>query len=287
MRWISRFLILISLLTSTATNAEGILVASWNMRWLTTTETENNRRNAQDFDRLKRIARSIDADIIALQEVENAETAFKVFGDEYEYYFSNRRNTLMRVGFAVRKDVVVIGSFVYEPLALDGMRYGVDITVSTKENKKLRFLNVHLKSGCFIEELPSSKRACEIIERQAKVLREWTARRAEEGSTFMILGDFNRRLGVEESNNIVGVMSEINSAFQNQDNTLRTVAGTKKSKCWGGEYPEFIDHFVVGPKMDSYIDSNAFRELAYRKDLNRKFKKKISDHCPIQLRLEV
>lgn len=280
-------LILISLVTSAAINAEGILVASWNMRWLTTTETDNNKRTAQDFDRLKQIARSIDADIIALQEVENAETAFKVFGDEYEYYFSNRRNSLMRVGFAVRKDVVVIGSFVYEPLAIDGMRYGVDITVSTKENKKLRFLNVHLKSGCFIEELPSRKRSCQIIERQAKVLREWTARRSEEGTPFMILGDFNRRLGVEESNNIVGVMSEINSAFQNRDNTLRTVAGAKKAKCWGGEYPEFIDHFVIDPQMSTFIDGNAFRELAYPKDLHKKFKKKISDHCPIQLRLEV
>ena len=103
----------------------------------------------------------------------------------------------------------------------------------------------------------------------------------------MILCAFNRRLGVEESNNISGVMSEINSAFQNQDNTLRTVAGTKKAKCWGGEYPEFIDHFVIDHQMGTFIDGNAFRELAYPKDLNRKFKKKISDHCPIQLRLEV
>ena len=97
--------ILISLLTlslflPTSTYAKVLKVATWNIAWLGS--GEYNTRTNKDYTELANYAKQLNADIISLQEVESAEYAKKVFGDEYNYYFSTK-DWVQRVGVAVRK----------------------------------------------------------------------------------------------------------------------------------------------------------------------------------------
>jgi len=70
------------------------------MAWLGS-HSFNNRTEA-DYKELASYVKQLDADVIALQEVENSDYASKVFDDDYNYYFSTK-TWVQRVGVAVRK----------------------------------------------------------------------------------------------------------------------------------------------------------------------------------------
>ena len=95
-----KILFIIPFLLALTAQAEPLKVGSWNIAWLGSHKF--NTRTPADYERLAQYAKQLDADVIALQEVENGEYARKVFGDEYNYYFSTK-NWVQRVGVAVRK----------------------------------------------------------------------------------------------------------------------------------------------------------------------------------------
>ena len=142
--------ILLFCMLSFPLHAQSLKIASWNIAWLET--HEYNKRTADDYVLLAKYAKQLDADIIALQEVESSEYARKVFGNDYDYYFSTK-DWVQRVGVAVRKSVgYKVNAIEYKALDVGKVRYGMDVTL-TKGSKKLRLLAVHLKSGCFDKAL--------------------------------------------------------------------------------------------------------------------------------------
>jgi hypothetical protein len=78
-------------------------IATWNIAWLNAADDSGTvGREAADYDRLAEYATRLDADIVALQEVDGPATAKRVFPEsEYEFRFSER-NSVQRVGFAIR-----------------------------------------------------------------------------------------------------------------------------------------------------------------------------------------
>ncbi|GAA6203862.1 hypothetical protein [Thalassotalea sp. SU-HH00458] len=93
------FALVFTSLLSSEILAEQLKIASWNMAWLSS--HKYNKRVDKDYLELSTYAKKLDADIIALQEVEDAIWASKVFGDEYDYYFSTK-NWVQSVGVANR-----------------------------------------------------------------------------------------------------------------------------------------------------------------------------------------
>ena len=55
---------------SVGANAAEIRIASWNIYWLTSEDPDHHRRKDGDYAKLARYANDLDADVIALQEVD-------------------------------------------------------------------------------------------------------------------------------------------------------------------------------------------------------------------------
>ncbi|XQF91589.1 hypothetical protein ACOBV8_18450 (plasmid) [Pseudoalteromonas espejiana] len=55
--------------------------------------------------------------------------------------------------FAVKKSISVLKSTPFEPLGLTktGLRYGLQLTVNSPQGPT-DILNVHMKSGCFVDD---------------------------------------------------------------------------------------------------------------------------------------
>ncbi|NQY65619.1 MAG: endonuclease/exonuclease/phosphatase family protein [Alteromonadaceae bacterium] len=277
--------------------AETLKVASWNIAWLGS--HQYNTRVESDYRELARYAKKLNADIIALQEVENAEYARQVFGDDYDYYFSTK-DWVQRVGVAVRKSMgYSVKASEYKALDVGRVRYGMDIKL-TKGSKEIRLLAVHLKSGCFERKLDSvsvdsmknaskrekkEKKACVKLSKQLKPLEKWVDLRAAEGTPYIILGDFNRRF----SQDIALNYSENSGLWQAIDDEhnedLWTPTLTRNSDCWGGYYKDYIDHIVLGPKAKKRYIENSFNQLVFDQKYTRKLANSISDHCPISIEL--
>lgn len=96
-------------------NAERVIIATWNIENLRDTNLEGpNRRKQVDYDRLAGYVTQLNADVVALQEVEGADAARRVFDpNEYNLFFSGRDDDQL-TGFAVRKALEVTQNPDYE-----------------------------------------------------------------------------------------------------------------------------------------------------------------------------
>ncbi|MFT5452920.1 MAG: endonuclease/exonuclease/phosphatase family metal-dependent hydrolase [Enterobacterales bacterium] len=295
----TKFLLLIVITLSLPLQADTLKVASWNIAWLGS--HEYNKRLPADYDELARYAKILDADVIALQEVESPLWAKKVFGDEYEYYFSTK-DWVQRVGYAVKKSLPYkVESSEYKALNVGRVRNGIDLTLS-KGEKKLRLLAVHLKSGCFDKSLESNalssmkdgtekeskeKFACYTLSNQIKPLESWIDSRAKENIAFIVLGDFNRRFSVD----IEKSYSETQGLWQAIDDDgaedMWAPTLTKNSACWGGYYKEYIDHIVLDPKARKQYVKDSFKQLVFDQQYSQQLSQNLSDHCPISIEVEM
>jgi len=263
-------------------------IATWNIGWLTDRAADINAANPDarypihqrtdaDFALLRSYAERLDADIVALQEIDTLAAARKVFDPAvYEIVLTDETD-YQRPGFAIRKslrytrnpDVEALDLIPTEPRSL---RRGADITVHLPGGD-IRLLSVHLKSGCFTPQ--HTTEACGQIRTQIPILSAWIDQRQKEGVAFAVLGDFNRRFNDADP---------LWAALDNGPTPLVLTTRTRTSACWGGEYPEFIDHILLGNGAAQRLQPESFEVIVYEQT-DREDKNRLSDHCPVSVRL--
>jgi endonuclease/exonuclease/phosphatase family metal-dependent hydrolase len=262
-------------LLSIPTFAKPIKIATWNIEHLRDTNNEGpNKRKRVDYERLAIYAKQLDADIIALQEVEGPAAARRVFSpDKYDFYFSRRVDPML-TGFAVRKNFNVIQNEDYDDLNVTGgLRHGTYITVIIGDIE-IRMLSVHLRSGCWEVPLSTDKEACNKLREQLAELETWIDARAAEGEPFILLGNFNRRFDILGDT----FWSEIDDG-EPANADLSRVTKDKINECWNKIYPMFIDHIVLDRLASDWVFEDSFSQLVYTE--GTELKKKLSDHCPL------
>lgn len=212
------------------TTAAGLSLATWNLEWLMTPQTQAElsarcqrqqprsheralpcspgrtpppARTQADLDALARTAQALHTtrrvDVVALQEVDGPEAARQVFRQGWKLDCFERRAHPQKVGFAIRAGVPYRCNGDLDALDVDGgSRAGADLTLYPGTAHEVRLLNVHLKSGCFRGDLDRAFSPCRGLQRQAPVVEAWIDQRVREGVAFAILGDFNRHLDQDE-----------------------------------------------------------------------------------------
>ncbi|MEM1349803.1 MAG: endonuclease/exonuclease/phosphatase family protein, partial [Myxococcota bacterium] len=242
-------------------------------------------RTESDYAALRSYAEQLDADVVALQEIDGPEAARRVFDPKvYDFHFSSRAHTQL-VGFAYKKTLRVTHNPDLVALARvnsERLRYGVDLTVHTKGHS-MRLLAVHLKSGCFESPLDGPYRdrerpdACKKLKRQVPVLERWIEARAKEEVPFAVLGDFNRRFAKQDE-----VWRRLNDK-EAHGVGLHTETMHHRSECMQGRYPRYIDHLVFDDRAWAKVDPKSFAQLVFRNEDERKYGRRLSDHCPVSM----
>lgn len=277
---------LVLLPAAIAAGAE-LKLATWNLEWMTdraqgdpALPPDVQPKPAEAVARLARYAAALDADIVALQEVDGPAIAARVFAPErYALHFTADA-VVQRVGFAVRRglrfaanpDLTALDP---DPEAAHHLRSGADITLELPGGAALRLLAVHLKSGCREERLGGSTRpACLALGAQIPALAGWVAERRAEGVPFMLLGDFNRWMDGQDA--LLGALARAAPL-------LRATEG-RASPCWGGG--NFIDHLLAGGAARDWMRPETLRVMVYR-ETGAEWRERLSDHCPVSVRLRI
>ena len=264
--------------------AEPLKIASWNMQWLSNTLNKGQmKRNQNDYQVIAKYAAQLDADIIAVQEVQGKKALKRVFDEQqYNFVVSERRGA-QRVGFVIRKGISYRRHKDLRALkTTQGLRHGVDITVKSKDSANtLRLLAVHLKSGWFKGNYDTSSRdVCQKLKNQIPVLEAWIDQRADDHQPMLILGDFNRRMKTHEK-----LWQEIDDSEPvNADLMLHTQGII--AECYNRKYPAFIDHLITGRLSTRFVVNNSFRQYLYSARDRVDFAT-LPDHCPISLSLNL
>ena len=99
---------------------------------------------------------TLDADVVALQEVDGPDAARLVFPD-YQFCFSGRV-AVQNNGFAIRRGLPFACAPDLTDLSMnDDVRRGVELRLFPGTPQELRLLSVHLKSGCARDPLDSTR----------------------------------------------------------------------------------------------------------------------------------
>ncbi len=240
-------------------------------------------RSDEDIAALRKHAHRLDADVIALQEVDGADAARLIFPG-YDFCFSSRVS-VQNNGFAIRRGLPHACAGDVTDLSLsDDVRRGVEVRVYPDTPREMRLLSVHLKSGCARDPLDSTKPSCAQLRRQIPVLERWIDTRAAEQVPFAVLGDFNRDLRQEPAG--VTLWSDIDDADPPGADLVNTAAGQSFENCSPQQtFSGYIDYIIVGREMARGLVSQSFGRALFRPgDAARR---KLSDHCPVFIRLKV
>ncbi|HUN43554.1 MAG TPA: endonuclease/exonuclease/phosphatase family protein [Acetobacteraceae bacterium] len=272
------------LLPAVALGAQ-LKIASWNLNWLTDRPANDpdlpkdvQVRNGADFDLLRQYAAQLNADVIAIQEVDGRAVAARLFpADHYSIYMTHD-DVVQRVGIVVRRGLAYDVNPDVTALDVDRderLRSGADITLHLGA-ARLRILAVHLKTGCHEASLYGHpRRSCVELREQIRPLQAWISARQQEGVPFLVLGDFNRDMDRGKD--------QLWSALQRAAPLVRATEGYS-SPCWGGD--PFIDHIIAGGAARDWMDVATLKVLTYR-ETGEEWKDRLSDHCPVSVLLRV
>jgi len=239
-------------------------------------------RSGEDIAALRGYARDLGADVVALQEVDGPEAARLVFPD-YEFCFSGRI-AVQNNGFAIRRGLPFSCGDVADLSLSDDVRRGVELRLFPGSPRELRLLSVHLKSGCARDSLDAAKPACAELARQIPALERWIDAQASEHKPFGVLGDFNRDLRREPAG--PSLWTNINDRDPSEADLVNTAEGQTFQNCMPSQtFSGYIDYIVLGRRMARGLVHDSFGRALYRpKDALRR---KLSDHCPVFIRLRV
>ncbi len=274
-----RLLIILFLLLPLRVHATDLKIATWNLDWLTTRQAGDRSlpadvvpRSAADFDLLATYAQDLNADVVAIEEVDGWAAAVRLFPrDRYSIHMT-RDHVTQRVGIAVRRGLRYDANPDVTGLSLGHLRSGADITLHLG-SADMRILAIHLKKGCRDKPLQKDRgEACSELKSQVPLLAEWIAARRQEGVPFLVLGDFNRSMDGKDA-----LLASLRQAAP----LVRATEG-RSSPCWGNE--SFIDHILAGGAAADWMRPETLRVLTFR-EMDPAMKDRISDHCPVSVRL--
>jgi endonuclease/exonuclease/phosphatase family metal-dependent hydrolase len=310
----SRTMPLLALLLSAAGTAAAapatLKLATWNLEWFMTPETlraltpaclprqapresarravpcdvaQTLNRSGEDIAAMRRQARKLDADVVALQEVDG-ESAARLLFPGYEFCFSSRVG-VQNNGFAIRRGLPFDCGPEFAELSLaDDVRRGVELRLYPGTPQELRLLSVHLKSGCARDPLDSPRASCATLAAQVPVLERWIDTQAAARVPFAVLGDFNRDLRREPAG--TSLWAEIDDSEPQDADLVNTAEGQEFQNCSPSQtFTGYIDYIVLGRRMARGLVKHSFGRALFRpKDALRR---KLSDHCPVFVRIRV
>jgi endonuclease/exonuclease/phosphatase family metal-dependent hydrolase len=283
-------LLLLALLLAVPAAATEIKLSTWNIAWLTlrppgdpALPRDLRARQPGDWELLRGYASRLGADVVALQEIDTEEAAYRLFDRRDWAVHLTAERDVQRPGFAVRRTLRLVPQRDLAELDLHAgsrrsLRRGADAIVEAPSGARLRLLSVHLDAGCRDDPLSEPTRDCENLRRQAEILAGWAAARQREGVAFAILGDFNRRMGERDD-----FLRTLEAAAP----LTRPTAGLA-SPCWAdarGGRP-FISHLLFGGPARDWVVERSLSVMVYA-ERDRSFRGRLSDHCPVSVRLRL
>lgn len=252
---------------------EALKLMAWNVEHLN--EVNNTGcvpREDGDYQTITEHLNKINPDVVAFQEVESAIAAARIFNpDQWNIVFSSRPNTgplrecwqeegkylrHLGTGFAIKRGIEYDRNPDFDALGLEDQfqRWGTDITLKSGSEAKLRLLSVHLRSGCWGPPQDEQQAdACPQLHQQSKHLADWVKARNDEDIPFAILGDFNRRLALENDWMWTDLNEDLPSALLLLDQGI-------KANC-DPRYKDFIDHIVMDHRAFTMYLKDSFREI--------------------------
>jgi 5'-nucleotidase (lipoprotein e(P4) family) len=265
-------------------------VATWNVEHLAyPIDTGCKPRSQTDINAMRDYIERVNADIYALQEVASKEALSNLFPDEHWQIFMSPRqdsksytcrglgnaSTQQKVAYAVRKGLVVndVQGLSVFGLNRPGLRYALQMDIQTDVGN-ISLLNVHMKSGCFVDNYSrSDSEACKVFAEQAPLLDQWIEEQEQQNTPYIVLGDFNHRLSAPYNHLTQQLFTNSDGSVSSLQNTTANLIGCHPY------YPAPIDLVFLGGMPSSGM---SYKTQAHKFE-SMQVESMLSDHCAVSL----
>lgn len=268
--------------TSQGNSDTTVTVATFNMEWLGDGDNDQNTRTDKDYLAIADIIVKTEADVLGVQEIENQAALNKVLRYMQGYKgIVLDGGTQQNVGVIYKDGVQVELVNAYWPLVLTErgrLRPGAVLRCS-KGSFDWLMMVVHLKSSSRYDSTAELRdRARTLRGEQSQLLQTWadSVIAADVERDVMIVGDFNDYPG----NRKLPTLSPLTD-----DSNLRFLTERMKS-CRAQTIPG-IDHIVVSESVASRFIKESDRTENFHAFLPQALANRVSDHCPVIVRLRL
>ena len=265
-----------------ANNNEVVTVATFNIQWLGDGKRDAHKRKSSDYKRIAKIIRESEADIVALQEIENGAAIDIIlrYLSGYKYFIADCTGAQ---NVAVLYDSIVSVKLkrIYTPLQLGHTRYRPGLEIEVKAgNFDFVAMIVHLKASSNFER-NRIKKTESIANRtlQNVLLSNWldSSLAASKEKDYIILGDFNDSPSNDESDAFEPLLRNKHIRILTED--------LKSSGKFSGK--NVIDHIVVSTSAFKRCNIASLMLFDISKQYTDKQLANISDHAPVLVQFDI
>lgn len=282
------FLLIFAMVVSCSTNhyqieskPDTITIATFNIEWLGDGVDDKKERNDTDYQNVAKVISMTNADIIAVQEIENGKALQRVLKYLPNYTFSIPQTDYpQNVAYIYNKniDFKLIGQYSNLEVKKNRTRPGY-LAYVKKGNFDFYMMNVHLKSTSRYDSTDELRQESYILRsEQSIVLNNWidSVMKVEQEQDFIILGDFNDNPSRGQKSYVKDLSRNIKLQF------LTTNLQSCKNPKWDN-----IDHIVITLSAHKRLIPTSVTNINYYQALGTEFAKTISDHCPVVATFEI
>ncbi|NOZ47179.1 MAG: hypothetical protein GXO79_10420 [Chlorobi bacterium] len=256
-------------------NTDIITIGTFNIQWLGDGINDLNPRTEADYREIADIIKQTNADILALEEIENNKAVEKLtnYLDNFSYFVSDKSGN-QNVAILYKNYIEISNIQEYMPLAVVEHKTRPALTFDCKfKNFDWKMMVVHLKSTSHYDSTEYLKqKSREIRSEQAEIIDNWvdSVLSLNLEKDIIVTGDFNDYPLRKTNATLTPLTSDPNLTFLSQN-----LVSCKFS------YLKTIDQIVISTSaLSRYID-NSIREYDFYSTLPKNKAEKISDHCPV------
>jgi endonuclease/exonuclease/phosphatase family metal-dependent hydrolase len=272
--------------------AETITLGTFNMEWFGDNSPDDRKqRTESDVALLASIIRDTDADVLAVQEVENEQAMQRLLQSLPEYRFVlGTTGGKQHVGVLYRSSVSVqrveerwlwmeTSGTVSEKAKPNPTRGGL-VVLCTADNTCWVMMVVHLKSTSRADSTPALVERSRVIRQaQAVSVRSWTDSVTRRGEYAVVIGDFN--------DSPLKKRSTLDTLKRPLKSTSKLTFVTEGLRSCAYSALAGIDHIVVSPSLQQRVIAGTLHTVNFRAELPDALAKRVSDHCPVVVQLNV
>jgi len=257
-----------------------IKVGTFNLEWLGDGIDDRKQRSDYDYKMIADLVKESGADIIGLQEIENATALDKLIKHLPGFKYIVGETGYVQNPAVIFRDSLSV-KFVenYQPLAVKPQRTRAGLVVEVKKgNFDFVMMVVHFKSTSRYDNTEElRKESFELRRMQALVVKNWadsiTTKTKEKD--VIVVGDFNDN-PKRDTKVLIPLIQD------NQYMFLSDNLGSCKNPKW-----DCIDHIVINRSVFERLIPGS----VYMYDVPAKYEdyeiEKISDHCPVYTKFNI
>ena len=266
------------LLLSSCGNNDEITVGTFNIAWLGDGIDDKTPRTGTDIENISQVISTLDADILALQEIENANAIAAIVDTNKYTIITASYPKEQKTALVINKSIEIVNTYQLDAISLGNQDLRPGIVAYCRYNGFDFFVgSFHFKSTSRYDDTPYKKsRSFDMRQEQSAILLKEIKKLIDiqNDKDIILLGDFNDNPSKKNSN--------ITALENDEYHFLTSEMMSCKYSIW-----KSIDHIIVSQSMKSRAKNSTLTMI----DINAMFPdeeaKKVSDHCPVIIKFKL